>query len=158
MTTALKVFIFLSILVEGCMNDNIEISEVQRKEIFKQVNSENSYIEILGSKSDSKGILYGSYSKIDENEKIYFKGIIEKLVVKEDNIKFTVQLFSFSKKSFFSAENMVQTDLLPIDSIPFEYRIPLKYFGQRKLDSLVLKKITEFDDSRSETVIFVKNK
>lgn len=140
-----------------CSNNNIKM---QQEEVyfFKDINGYKSYISL----KQVKDSIYGIFLGMELNDKgipVYYKSDFKTHIVEsnENVISFLLTDFDYSFQPF-SFNNINQHLLKGGSDIPFIIQRPIKFFGEHNKDSLILNRISDLYDSKSDKMVFYREK
>jgi len=154
---------FIHVIVLFCFSQiacrNMSLNE-PAKEVFVQKldGGLNNYIEFTKEGNSLKGVFYGVETATSSKKPVFYKSVMSELKIEAGKVKFTLNAFSFSNKSFYGSRDDAQLMKDKPADIPFVYNFPIHYVGDRKGDTLHLNKVTTQDNSAFTEAIFIKGK
>ena len=136
-------------------------SSAQKKNYIKQVlfryTSDNGYVDYLNLYSN-KNPLHCSYIGVEINRNnipIYYKADLVDLMLTDESISFTLKKYKFSYKPFDLEETNKDSVVSKID-IPLILDVKLYFTGRIQEDSIQMSRTSDFYDSKSDKMLFVK--
>jgi hypothetical protein len=154
---------FIQVIVLLCFSQiactNMSLNE-QTKEVFVQKVEDglNNYIEFIKEGDSLKGVFYGVEAAPSSKKPIYYKSVLSDIKIEAGKMKFILSTFSFSSKSFYGSQDDALLMKDQPDDIPFVYKFPIQYVGDRKGDTLKLNRLTMQDNSGFTEATFIKEK
>lgn len=149
-------YFLISIFSVLNMHQNNGNDPGQHRELFKQrIDAKyHNLVELITDQGAVSGVFYG-VEILEDKTPLYYRAELEDIEIKEKQIKFSLEKYSFSHTAFYKEKKNVLLD--PGDkSIPISLQHTIRYFGVREGNTLSLNRTLDYYDSRADKAIFVK--